>query len=181
MLIGYARVSTESQDLTVQINALTQAGCSIIYRETISGGEWDRPQLQLLLTQLNRGDVVVVMKLDRLSRALKDTLVLFERMESMGVGFKSLNESIDTTSPAGRMMMQMIGSFAEYERAMIRERTLAGLARARSEGRVGGRKPKLSVVQKSEAVDMVRSGKCTAVEVARSYGVHPSTISRAAQ
>ena len=178
MLIGYARVSTDEQDTAAQRRALQAAGCERIYEERASGGRWDRPQLHKLLEQLRTGDVLVVWKLDRLSRSLKDLLHLMEKIQEAGAGFRSLTEAIDTTTPAGRMMMQMVGAFAEFERAMIRERTNAGLAAARSEGRVGGRPRKLSSRQREEAREMVTSGRKSAAEAARIFDVHPSTISR---
>ena len=127
--------------------ALRAAGCRRIFEEAASGGRWDRPELHRLLDQLREGDVVVVWKLDRLSRSLKDVLHIMERIGDAGAGFRSITEAIDTTTPAGRMMMQMVGSFAEFERAMIRERTSAGLAAARAEGRIGGRRKKLDAGQ----------------------------------
>lgn len=178
MLIGYARVSTDEQDTAAQRRALQNAGCEKIFEERASGGRWDRPQLHKLLEQLRGGDVLVVWKLDRLSRSLKDLLHLMEKIQDTGAGFRSLTEAVDTTTPAGRMMMQMVGAFAEFERAMIRERTNAGLAAARSEGRVGGRPRKLSAKQRDEAREMVSSGRKSAAEAARIFGVHPSTISR---
>ena len=138
-LIGYARVSKgDEQSNAAQARSLAAAGCQRIFEEAASGGRWDRPVLHDMLRQLRPGDTVVVWKLDRLTRSLKDLLHLIERFEAAGAGFRSLTEAIDTTTPAGRMMMQMVGSFAEFERAMIRERTSAGLAVARAEGRVGG-------------------------------------------
>jgi DNA invertase Pin-like site-specific DNA recombinase len=182
MLIGYARVSkSDDQDTTAQIRALRENGIDRIFEETASGGRWDRPELHRLLSQLVDGDVVVVWKLDRLSRSLKDLLHIMEKIQSVGAGFRSLTESIDTTTPAGRMMMQMVGCFAEFERAMIRERTLAGLASARAQGRVGGRRPKLQGRQKAEILDMVSSGSRTASEAARLFDVHPATICRLIQ
>ena len=179
MLIGYARVSkSDDQNTTVQVTALREAGCETIYQEAASGGRWDRPELQRLLEYMRPGDVVIVWKLDRLSRSLVDLLLLLEKMDERGVGFRSVTEAIDTTSLGGRMMMHMLGCFAEFEREMIRERTRAGLERARKEGRVGGRRPKLTVEQQREAVDAVRSGRRTASEMARVFGVHPATISR---
>src|SRR5665811_1008758 len=136
MLIGYARVSTQDQDNAAQISALKSSGCELIFEEKASGGRWDRPELHRLLGQLRKGDVLVVWKLDRLSRSLKDLLTLMEKIAQSGAGFRSLTESIDTTSPGGRMMMQIIGSFAEFERAMLRERTRNGLVSAREQGRV---------------------------------------------
>src|SRR5712671_5370629 len=141
MLIGYARVSTSEQETAAQVAALKAAGCERIYREKASGGRWDRPELHRLLDQLRKGDVLVVWKLDRLSRSLRDVLTIMERLVEAKAGFRSLTEAIDTTNPAGRMMMQMVGSFAEFERAMLRERTRIGLDTARREG---GRPPKLT-------------------------------------
>src|SRR5712691_204498 len=123
-------------------------------------------------------DVVVVWKLDRLSRSLKDLLHIMERIAQAGAGFRSLTEAIDTTTPAGRMLMQMVGSFAEFERAMIRERTQAGLAVARAQGRMGGRRPKLGPQQQAAIVDMVTSGRQTQAAAARLFHVHPATVSR---
>ena len=114
MLIGYARVSTQDQDTAAQVSALKTAGCEEIYREKASGGRWDRSKLQEILSHLRKGDVVVVWKLDRVSRSLRDVLTLIERIHERKAGFRSLTEAIDTTTPAGRMMMQMVGSFAEF-------------------------------------------------------------------
>lgn len=178
MLVGYARVSTQDQGTAVQVAALRAAGCEEIYREKASGRRWDRPKLQELLTHLRKGDVVVVWKLDRLSRSLRNVLTLMERIQECKAGFRSLTEAIDTTTPAGRMMMQMVGGFAEFERAMLKERTQAGLAAARTEGRIGGRPPKLKPQQRAEIVKLVRRGRKTAADAARLFGVHPATISR---
>lgn len=178
MLIGYARVSTQDQDSKAQTAALQEAGCELIFKEKASGGRWDRPKLQELIGQLRKGDVVIVWKLDRLSRSLKDLLMLMEKIDLKGAGFRSLTESIDTTTPAGRMMMQIVGSFAEFEREMLRERTQSGLDAARKQGRVGGRRPKLKPQQEKEILKLIRSGEKTAAEAARLFSVHPSTISR---
>ncbi len=178
MLLGYARVSTEDQDTTAQEAALTAAGVGRIFTEHASGGRWDRPQLHRLLDQARAGDVVVVWKLDRLSRSLKDLLHIMDRLDKAGAGFRSLTEAIDTTAPAGRMMLAMLGAFAEFERAMVRERTRAGLAAAAKQGRRGGRRPKLTPVQRAEVVDMVSTGRRTGAEAARLFGVNPATISR---
>lgn len=178
MKIGYARVSTQDQDTKAQIVALKKAGCEKIFQEKVSGGRWDRPELHRLLDHLRKGDVLVVWKLDRLSRSLKDVLTLMEKINATGAGFKSLTEAIDTTTPAGRMMMQIVGTFAEFEREMLRERTNKGLAAARAEGRIGGRRHKLKPQQQAEIIKMVRSGKKTAADAARLFNVHPSTVSR---
>lgn len=179
MLLGYARVSkADGQDISVQVAALRAAGCGRIYEDVASGGRWDRPALQRLLDHLRPDDVVLVWKLDRLSRSLKDLLMFLERVESAGAGFRSLTEAVDTTGAGGRMMMQMLGVFAEFERAMIRERTRAGLESARARGRRGGRRSKLSPAQRAEIVAMVATGRKTAAEAARLFGVHPATVSR---
>src|ERR1022692_3483717 len=178
MQIGYARVSTDDQDAAAQVAALKAAGCERIYKEKASGGRWDRPELHRLLDQLRKGDVVVVWKLDRLSRSLRDVLTLMERIGEAGAGFRSLTEAIDTTTPAGRMMMQMVGAFAEFERAMLKERTKAGLDAAREEGRIGGRRPKLSPQQQAEIRKMVSTGDNTAAEAARLFKIHRATVSR---
>lgn len=178
MNFEYARVSTDEQATTAQLDALHSAGCKRIFEERASGGRWDRPELHRMLDQLRQDDVVVVWKLDRLARSLKDLLSIMDKIDIAGAGFRSMTEAIDTTTPAGRMMMQMVGVFAEFEREMIRERTRAGLERARKKGRHPGRKPKLSDDQRQEIRDLVRSGKRTEAEAARLFGVHRSTISR---
>src|SRR5258707_6419325 len=179
MLIGYARVSKlDQQDTRAQVKALKEAGCKRIFEEHASGGRWDRPELHRALDQLRQGDILVVWKLDRLSRSLKDLLNILEKITEAKAGFRSLTEAIDTTTPAGRMMLQMLGAFAEFERSMIRERTRLGLLGARERGRVGGRLPKLTAHQRAEAITMVNSGHKTASEVARLFRVHRSTISR---
>jgi DNA invertase Pin-like site-specific DNA recombinase len=178
MRIGYARVSTQDQDTQAQISALKAAGCEMVFQEKASGGRWDRPELHRLLSQLRKGDVVVVWKLDRLSRSLKDLLLTLEKIEEAGANFQSLTEAIDTANPAGRMMMQIVGSFAEFERAMLRERTKSGLDAARKDGRVGGRRPKLTPQQQKEIVALVTSGQKTGADTARLFRVHPSTVVR---
>lgn len=182
MQFGYARVSKpHDQDTALQLRALKEAGAERVFTEHASGGRWDRPELHKMLDQLREGDVVIVWKLDRLSRSLKDLLHIMEHLGARGAGFRSLTEAIDTTTPAGRMMMQMVGAFAEFERAMIRERTRAGLEEARLAGRVGGRRRKLLTHQEREIVEMVQSGRRTAAQCARLFGVHPSTVTRLLQ
>ena len=178
MLLGYARVSTNDQETATQVAALKASGCERIYREKASGGRWDRPELHRLLDQLRKDDVLVVWKLDRLSRSLRDVLTIMERLEEAEAGFRSLTEAIDTTTPAGRMLMQMVGAFAEFERAMLRERTKAGLDAARQDGRIGGRRPKLSAQQQAEIRRMITRGDKTAADAARLFKVHPATVSR---
>jgi DNA invertase Pin-like site-specific DNA recombinase len=179
VLLGYARVSKgDEQSNVVQAKALRAAGCRRIFEEAASGGRWDRPELHRMLDQLRAGDVVVVWKLDRLSRSLKDVLHIMERIGDAGAGFRSITENVDTTTPAGRMMMQMIGSFAEFERAMIRERTSAGIAAARAEGRVGGRRKKLDAAKRLEIAESVITGRKSGAEMARLYNISQPTVSR---
>jgi DNA invertase Pin-like site-specific DNA recombinase len=179
MLLGYARVSKgDEQNNALQAKALRAAGCRKLFEEAASGGRWDRPELHRMLDQLREGDTVVVWKLDRLSRSLKDVLHIMECIAEAGAGFRSVTESIDTTTSAGRMMMQMVGSFAEFERAMIRERTSAGLAVARAEGRIGGRRKKLDVSKRREIAESVITGRKSGAEMARLYNVSQPTVSR---
>jgi DNA invertase Pin-like site-specific DNA recombinase len=177
MLIGYARVSTQLQDNATQIDALKKSGCETIFEETMSGGRWERPKLQELLKHIRKGDTVVVWKLDRLSRSLKDLLFIMEQIEIKGAGFKSLTESIDTTTSAGKMMMQMVGVFAEFERSMLKERTMKGLQYAREQGRIGGRKPKLNDAQLKELLKLHKKGK-SAAELAELFNLHKATVYR---
>ncbi|MGR8979487.1 MAG: recombinase family protein [Gammaproteobacteria bacterium] len=178
MRLGYARVSTQDQDNQAQMEALKASGCEKIFQEKVSGGRWDRPELHKLLEHLRKGDIVVVWKLDRLSRSLKDLLLILEKIEVSGADFQSLTEAIDTSTPGGRMMMQIVGSFAEFERAMLRERTRSGLDSARREGRIGGRRSKLTLQQQKEIVALVTSGQKTGADAARLFRVHPSTVVR---
>ena len=179
MIFGYSRVSKgDDQNAGLQLQAFEKANVDKVFQEAASGGRWDRPVLHKMLDQLRKGDIVIVWKLDRLSRSLKDLLIIMERIHKAGAGFKSLTESIDTTTPAGRMMMQMVGSFAEFEREMIRERTKAGLEAAKVEGRIGGRKPKLSVDQRKDIADNVLSGRRSQAQMARLYQTSEATISR---
>ncbi len=177
MKIGYARVSTEGQTTDSQIDLLEKAGAEKIFKETASGGRWDRPEFHRMMEQLRPTDVVVVTKLDRLSRSLLDLLRIVKHIDDAGAGFVSLSEAIDTTTPAGRMMMQMVGAFAEFEREMIRERTKAGLSAAKKQGRLGGRPRKLSAKQVEAAQKMIDQGE-SMTDIARLFRVHPSTVSR---
>lgn len=179
MRIGYARVSRgDTQEVEAQVQALDSAGCQKIFKEEASGGRWNRPELHRLLDQLREGDVVTVWKLDRLSRSLKDLIAILERIEQAKASFESVTEHIETHSPAGRMLIQMLGSFAEFERAMIRERTRQGLDYARSQGRTGGRRPKLTPEQKEIIIRLVDNGEKKAAEAARTFSVSKATVSR---
>ena len=179
MVMGYARVSrADQQDTKAQVDALLAAGADRIFEDQASGGRWERPQLHQMIDFLRETDIVIVWKLDRLSRSLKDLLNIMDLIEGKGAGFRSLTEAIDTTAPAGRMLMQMLGSFAEFEREMIRERTIAGLFAARMRGKVLGRPRKVSDEQKAEIIEMVATGSKTNAEVARLFSVSNSTIGR---
>ena len=179
MIFGYSRVSKgDEQNARLQLKAFKDANVEKTFREAASEGRWDRPELHKMLDQLRQDDVVIVWKLDRLSRSLKDLLVIMERIHQSEAGFKSLTDAIDTTTPTGRMMMQMVGAFAEFEREMIRERTIAGLIAARMRGKVLGRPRKITDEQKTEIIHMVTSGKKTNAEVARLFSVSNSTIGR---
>ncbi len=149
--------------LRTEAQALRLAGAERTYEKRASGDHWDRPELHHLLDTLRPGDVLVVWKLGRLSRSLKDLLMLLERLDGLDVGFRSLTGHIDTTTPAGHMLLQMLGAFAEFEREMVRE----GLAAARTGGRVGGRKPKLSQTQKGKLMRSVREKRYTMAQAAR--------------
>ena len=179
MQIGYARVSRgDSQDLDPQLRALTDAGCSIIYQEEASGAKSDRPELALAIGALKPGDVLTVWKLDRLSRSLRDLLFTLEAITEAEAGFRSLTEAIDTTTPAGRLMTQTLGAFAEFERAMIRERTMNGLAHARKAGRHLGRRPSLTGQQRAEIIAKAESGQGSPAQLASLFRVSRSTVQR---
>jgi DNA invertase Pin-like site-specific DNA recombinase len=139
MRIGYARVSTQDQHLRAQTDALKQAGCEKIYTDQLSGASRERPGLTQALETLRQGDTLVVWKLDRLGRSLPHLVELISELKERGVGFKSLQENLDTTSGTGKLIFHLFASLAEFERDLIRERTLAGLAAARARGRKGGR------------------------------------------
>jgi DNA invertase Pin-like site-specific DNA recombinase len=179
MKIGYARVSMDTQNANGQVKELKKV-CDRVFEEVASGGRWNRPVLQEILEIIKPGDVLVVYKLDRLTRSLPDLLRILKRLEEREARFESLTEHIETTSAAGRMMMQMLGVFAEFERQMIKERTKLGLARARLEGRKGGRPSALSPKQLKEALRMLDEGKSQS-EVAQIFGVHRVIIHRLAK
>jgi DNA invertase Pin-like site-specific DNA recombinase len=138
MKIGYARVSTADQSLALQIDALTQAGCTTIHEEVVSGARVDRPVLRQVLTALREGDVLVIWKLDRLGRSLQHLIAVATDLQHRGIGFTSLREQIDTTTSSSKLIFHMFGALAEFERDLIRERTQAGLTAARARGRLGG-------------------------------------------
>ena len=152
MKIGYARVSTQDQDLALQLDALQKIGCATVYQEKVTSRKKERPELQAMITRLQENDVVVVWKLDRLGRSLKELVTLVNRIQSKGAEFQSLHDHIDTTTPQGRFTFHIFAALAEFERDIIQERTKAGLAAARARGRVGGRPKGLSKAAQHKAI-----------------------------
>jgi DNA invertase Pin-like site-specific DNA recombinase len=177
-IYGYARVSTQDQHLTGQLEALKAAGANVTFREKISGVRADRPQLARLMASLAAGDIVLVTKLDRLGRSTRELLDLIERIGKAGAAFKSLGDPLfDTTSSQGRLLSTLLAAIAEFERELIKERTGAGRTRALAKGVKFGRKPKLTPHQRQEAIRR-RAGGETLAEIAKSYAVDVSMISR---
>lgn len=178
MLVGYARVSTQDQSLNSQLDALNAVGCEQIFEEKITGKQKDRPELNVCLRTLREGDVLVVWKLDRLARSLKDLVEIISDLDERKIGFKSLTESIDTTSAGGKLIFHIFGALAEFEHNLIRERTLAGLAAARARGRKGGRKPALSAQDVKKAAAMLKDPLITKTEVAEHFSVSRLTLNK---
>jgi DNA invertase Pin-like site-specific DNA recombinase len=179
MLVGYARVSTEDRDLTLQRTALSGAGCKRIYEEKVSGAKRSRPELDRMLDQLRAGDVIVVSRLDRLARSTRDLLDIAEQLKEVGAGLRSLHEPwADTTSPAGRMVLTVFAGIAEFERALIQERTSAGRTSAKARGVRFGRPPKLAADQVALARRLIAEGT-SVPEAARILKVHRTTMYRA--
>lgn len=177
MLIGYARVSTQDQNLTMQEQALTQAGCAKIYSDKTTGTGTSRPALDKALEHLRDGDVLVVWKLDRLGRTVKNLIAFTETLHEGGIGFRSLTDQIDTTTPAGRFYFHIMASLAQMERELTIERTHAGLAAARAQGRLPGRKRKMTDSKISSARQLLANGTSPA-EVAKNLGVSIPTLYR---
>jgi DNA invertase Pin-like site-specific DNA recombinase len=177
-LIGYARVSTHDQDAELQRVALERAGCLRLFEETASGAQRDRPQLAAALDYLRPGDTLVVWKLDRLARSLKQLIETVELLDARGAHFRSLTETIETGTPGGRLVFSIFGALAEFERSLIRERTMAGLATARAKGRVGGRPRSITPKRLKAAEGLLKAGDLTVSEVAQQIGVSPSTLYR---
>jgi DNA invertase Pin-like site-specific DNA recombinase len=178
MLIGYARVSTQDQNPSLQTDALREAGCEKIFTEKASGASRERPQLKAALEYLRAGDTLVVWKLDRLARSLKQLVETVEGLEAQDIGFRSLTEAIDTTTPGGRLVFHIFAALAEFERSIIRERTMAGLAAARARGKLGGRPPSLTADSIAAAKAMLTDPDITMEDVARRLKVSPATLYR---
>lgn len=179
MIIGYARVSTSDQDTALQIDALNKSGCEKVYQEKVSGASKERPELTRCLDALRAGDTLTVWRLDRLGRSLKELVSIIAELEQKQVGFKSLTESIDTTTPTGKLQFHVFAALAEFERALIQERTKAGLAAARARGRNGGRPSKLSDKDIQKANAMLSDPAMTKTEVAKHFKVTRATLNKA--
>jgi DNA invertase Pin-like site-specific DNA recombinase len=177
MLIGYARVSTQDQNLELQLEALTKAGCQKVFEDTISGTRAERPGLGKALEMLREGDTLVVWKLDRLGRSVKQLVELVSALHKQNVQFKSLTDSIDTGTPSGRFFFHVMASLAEMERDLIVERTRAGLDIARQLGRKGGRKPKMTDSKIASAKKLLASG-VPPKDVAKNLGISIPTLYR---
>ena len=177
-LLGYARVSTSEQNASLQLDALRSAGCIKVFTDKASGSLDRRPQLDRLLDQLRPGDTIVVWRLDRLGRSLKHLIHVVEDLAEMKVGFRSLTEGMDTTTSGGKLVFSIFGALAEFERSLIRERTMAGLAAARSRGRVGGRPPVMTPEKIKVARDLYRARDLTVEEIANTIGVSRKTVYR---
>ena len=178
MKLGYARVSTEDQNLDGQRQRLSAAGCERLFEEKLSGAKRNRPQLEKLIEQLRGGDVLVVTRLDRLARSTSELLAIAERLTEKSAGLQSLDEPwADTTSPSGRMVMTIFAGIAEFERTLIISRTSDGRIAAKARGVTFGRPKKMPLDQQELARELVRDGKSISA-VARTFNVHPATIYR---
>src|SRR5262244_3077561 len=179
-LYGYARVSTRDQDLALQLNELTAAGCAKVFKEKASGARSDRPELAKVIGRLEPGDVLVVTRLDRLARSTRDLLNVLDELGKREVGFKSLKDAwAATTTPHGKLMLTVLGGLAEFERELIRTRTGEGRKRAKARGVRFGRPAALTPHQRQEAIQRLAQGEAQA-DVARSFNVSQATISRLA-
>ncbi|BAO43039.1 recombinase family protein [Thiolapillus brandeum] len=177
MLIGYARVSSHDQNPDLQLDALRKAGCGQLFVEKVTGsGLKVRNEWEACRRVLRKGDTLVVWRLDRLGRSLKDLVEIMQDLEENTIGFRSLTENIDTTSAGGKLIFHIFGALAEFEHSLIRERTKAGLAAARARGRKGGRKPKLTKADVKKAAAMLRDPTATKTEVAEHFGITRMTL-----
>lgn len=179
MIVGYARVSTVEQNLDLQRDALEKAGCERIFQDHISGAKNDRPGWREAKAALREGDTLVVWRLDRLGRSLKHLIEVITELDEQGIGFKSVQESLDTTTPGGRLVFHVFGALAQFERELIQERTKAGLAAARARGRMGGRPLKLSAKDVATARRLLEDPDQTVKGVAELLDVGRSTLYRA--
>lgn len=175
-IIGYARVSTVDQNPDLQIDALKSAGASRIFVETISGAKADRPELKACLDYIRPGDTLTVWKLDRLARSIIQLIATIEKLDQLGCGFRSLTEAIDTTTPTGKLTFHIFSALTEFERSIIRERTVAGLQAAKARGRKGGRPKAMTEDDIVAARALIRDGSLTIKQVADRMGVSDGTL-----
>ena len=178
MLVGYARVSTQEQDFALQLDALKTAGCTKVFEENASSAQRERPALKAALEYMREGDTLVVWRLDRLARSLKQLIETVEGFGARDVGLRSLTEAIDTTTAGGKLVFHIFAALAEFERGIIRERTLAGLQAARARGRTGGRPLALKAKDLAAAKALLLDPEITVVQVAKRLGVAASTLYR---
>ena len=181
MLIGYARISTQDQTLDLQRDALEKAGCEQIYTDRVSGTKAERKGLTEALSHLREGDTLVVWRLDRLGRSLRHLIDTITKLHERGVGFKSLQENIDTTTSGGKLVFHIFGALAEFEREIIRERTQAGLQSARSRGKVGGRPKALTLKEVQMLRNMAADKSLTVSDICRTLGIGRTTFYRYAK
>jgi len=181
MKIGYARVSTTEQRLDLQLDALRRAGCERIFEDTASGKSTDRPGLAQALSHLRAGDSLIVWKLDRLGRTVKGLMALTEQLQAQAIGFTSLQEGIDISTPMGQCFFTIMSAFAELERNLIIERTRAGLEAGRMRGRLGGRPFALTPTQQQLVWDAAQNRETNLSDLAKEFGVHRATINRCLQ
>ncbi len=177
MLVGYARVSTQEQNLESQFSALNGIGCEKLYEDQMSGARNNRPGLQMALEVLRKGDTLVVWKLDRLGRTVKGLIDLVNKLQQRGIHFKSITDNLDTSTPSGRFFFHIMASLAQMERELVAERTKAGLAAAKLQGRIGGRKRKMTKGKVESARKLLTSGMLPK-DVAHSLGVSIPTLYR---
>lgn len=178
MKIGYARVSTQDQNLDRQLDNLRSAGCERIFNEKMTGTKSDRPELKTMLLTLRSGDILVIDSFSRLSRSTKDLLDLVEQLTAMGVHLVSLKENLDTTTATGKLMLTMLSALSQFERDLIAERTVDGLKAARARGRCGGRPRLGSDKDRKQALAMYHANIMTNTEIAQKFGVSLSTLNR---
>lgn len=178
MFVGYGRVSTDDQHLHLQIDSLRKAGCEKIFTDEISGAKSERPGLREALTFMRQGDTLVVWRLDRLGRSLKDLIERVEELKQRQVEFRSLTENIDTSNSGGKFMFHIFSALAEFERDLIRERTMAGLTAARARGRFGGR-PKIMPVEKIKiAASLMKTPNISIKDICKNLGISRTTLYR---
>lgn len=178
MQVGYARVSTEEQNLSLQLDELKKAGCEKLFTDEMSGAKRERPGLTEALAFMRPGDTLVVWRLDRLGRSLKDLIQRIEELQAQQIGFRSLHESIDTTSPGGKFQFHVFSALAEFERDLIRERTMAGLRAARARGKLGGRPKGMTADKVKMAAHLMKDPNVSAKEICKMMGVSRTTLYR---